>query len=239
MNAPLIGITTYRKRIEDPEVDWMALPAPYVQAIALAGGLPILIPVGLENETLRSIFERIDGLLLTGGGDIHPRFYGELPDAELIDVDELRDQTEIDLVLWAAVTGKPFLGICRGIQVLNVALGGDLYQDITMHITDTLEHNLKDLPPNALAHRVSLNTDSKLQKQLGKTMIDTNSRHHQAIRKLAPGLLVAATTPDGIIEAVELPDHPFGMAVQWHPEHLFNNPESIALFSGLTNPLRE
>jgi putative glutamine amidotransferase len=231
MTPPIIGISTYRKLEGELQSPWYSLPHSYVEAVTVSGGLPLLIPVGLTGDPLRAVFDRLDGLLLSGGGDVHPSLYGAHPGSDLVDLDAHRDRSEIDLALWAAVTGKPLLAICRGLQILNVALGGSLYQDIHREHPGSLEHNLKDLPPDALAHQVSILPESKFSGWIGRSTIDTNSRHHQAIREPAADLEVTAQTSDGIIEAVELPEHPFGIGVQWHPEDLFFDPASRAIFA--------
>jgi putative glutamine amidotransferase len=230
MPAALIGITT--AHMPHPEgLPMVAVQESYVRSVLNAGGVPVLIPLGLQLTDLQVILERINGLLLTGGGDIDPkRFAGENhPTIHQVDPD--RDEVEIRLVEEAVRTGKPFLGICRGIQVINVAFGGNLYTDIGSQKPDSLDHKwVTGRPWSYLAHSIQVQENSRLAKILGGTDLKVNSLHHQAISQIADGFQALAFAPDGIIEAIELPGHPFGMAVQWHPEWLQEHPPMRALF---------
>ncbi len=231
---PLIGISVSNKRIASELTETYTLPMPYAQAVADAGGLPVLIPNGLQSDALHALLENIDGLLLSGGGDVHPKFYDAEPISTLQSVDEARDLCELTMARWVFESHKPCLAICRGIQVINVALGGSLIRDIKDETSTSIDHDLQDQPPSMLAHRVRILRGSKLADILGEGEIETNSRHHQAIQKVAPKLRVVAEAPDGIIESVEADEHPFFIGVQWHPERLLNRRESRTLFEGLT-----
>jgi putative glutamine amidotransferase len=180
------------------------------------------------------VFDSLDGILLSGGGDIEPQLYGAEPTTALRSVDPRRDQVEILLARWAAETGKPFLGICRGLQVVNVALGGNLVQDIASEIVGALPHDQPDPPPAEVVHRLAVARHSVLFSLVACGTLGTNSFHHQAVRRLAPGLAVRAVAEDGVVEAVELTGHPFGLAVQWHPERMLDQASMVALFVGLT-----
>jgi putative glutamine amidotransferase len=220
LTRPLIGITTYRSlsRYSYPVI---SLTEAYVQALSLAGADPLLVPPGLPDKGMGSLLARLDGILFSGGGDIHPRFYGSQPHPLVTEVDEDRDRVEIALVRQAMQRGTPFLGICRGLQVINVALGGSLYEDLLDQYPNSLKHD--SFPEKArdyLAHSVSIDENSQLAEILGTQEVQVNSLHHQGIRKAAPDLRSTAHAPDGVIEAVEAPEHPFGLAVQWHPEWL-------------------
>ena len=150
-----------------------------------------------------------------------PERYGVTNHHNLDDVEESRDQTELFLVPGVIRQERPFLGICRGIQVLNVALGGTLYEDIADQHPGAIKHaHYPNIPRDYLAHAVQITEESRLASILGKPVLEVNSLHHQGIRHLAPGLKASAYAPDGIVEGVEVPGHPFGLAVQWHPEHL-------------------
>lgn len=207
----------------------------YIEAISTAGGVPVMIPLGLSEEELLTIFERVDGILLPGGGDIEPAFYRGTSHKSMWGVDPERDRSEFVLSRAAVQKGKPILAICRGIQVLNVALGGTLWEDIGSMVPNSLEHdNSNGTPRNYLAHPVNIQPDSVLAKVIGKTECVVNSIHHQAIRDLAPELMVTAHAPDNVIEGAEVPEHPFAVAVQWHPENLIaDDPAMLALFRAL------
>jgi putative glutamine amidotransferase len=233
MTSPVIGITVYQKKIPNESSTWFALPEHYTKAVEQAGGLPILVPTGLDEQRLGLLFNTLDGILLSGGGDVHPERYGALSSAVLIDVDEQRDQTELTLSEWAVDRGKPLLAICRGLQVLNVALGGTLVQDIPSQLSGAIVHKLADSDGEKLRHEVYIRDGTRLRLLIGKPTIETNSSHHQAILEPADRLTIAATTEDDIVEAVELSDHPFVLGVQWHPERLPAAPESQAIFKAL------
>lgn len=239
---PLIGCTTYRKTAaQTPPISIMALMPTYIEAIQQAGGIPLLIPLGLSDDDLCDVFEQIDGLLLPGGGDVAAQFYGSEHPELISDVDDDRDRVEIFLARLAVARQKPLLAICRGHQLLNVALGGTLYEDITTLIPAALRHDNYNLfPRDHLAHNVSVTPGSRLAAQFkGTADVRVNSLHHQGVRDLAPELTAAATAPDGLIESVEIPDHPYAIGVQWHPENLIDNdPLMLELFKGLTAAAR-
>jgi putative glutamine amidotransferase len=238
IRKPLIGCTTYRKTAaQTPPISLMALMPSYIEAIQEAGGIPLLIPLGLSEDDLCAVFEQVDGLLLPGGGDIAANFYGSEHPELISDVDDDRDRVEIYLARLAVSQQKPLLAICRGHQLLNVALGGTLYEDITQQYPDALRHDNYNLfPRDHLAHPVSVMPGSRLATQMnGKAELRVNSLHHQGVRDLAPELTAAATAPDGLIESVEISEHPYAIGVQWHPENLIgNDPLMLELFKGLT-----
>ena len=220
INAPLIGITTERETNSFGTVV-IAMSEAYSQAVAQAGGIPVLIPLMLGCEQIQALLPSLDGILLSGGGDVEPQRYHTASTAKVKYVDPDRDRVEIALVEGVIANEIPFLGICRGIQVLNVALGGTLFTDIADLLPNALKHDyFPDWPRDHLAHEVHVQTGSILNEILAADTIQVNSLHHQGIDRLAPGLEAIARAPDGLIEAVVLPDHPFGLAVQWHPENL-------------------
>jgi putative glutamine amidotransferase len=224
MTTPLIGITTGRTISKTTTI---CAGEAYVKAVIRAGGLPVLLPVGIHSADFDEIYARLDGLLLTGGGDIDPALYHGRTHDEVYGVDGQRDDLEIGLVRLAAESGWPFLGICRGIQVINVALGGTLYTHIADQLPNPLHH--AEYPGAArdfLAHPVQINPTSSLAKILETQTTAVNSLHHQGIEKVAQGLRAIAEAPDHLVEAVELPGHPFGLGVQWHPEWM---PDSLAM----------
>jgi putative glutamine amidotransferase len=229
MKAPLIGITIPPKTAPDrAELD--SLLEAILRGVEKAGGLPLLIPFGLAEGTLRELYTRLDGLLVSGGGDIDPAHYGAEMVANIDGVDAERDRTEMTLVRWMSQDDKPFFGICRGAQVLNVALGGTLYRDVSEHTGASRHSFYPDLPYDLRPHEIKIEEDSLLAKAIGQPIVTVNSLHHQAVKDLAPGLRVVALAPDGIIEAIELPQRPFVLGVQWHPECLPDAPEMVRLF---------
>lgn len=207
----------------------------YLESVRRAGGEPVEVVVG--GEAPEQILSRVDGLVLTGGGDVDPQLYGEVPHDTFQAAESGRDSFEIALARAAVAKGIPLLAICRGMQVLNVALGGTLVQDIPSQVPGALEHSVP-LPRAGGAHEVWVSKDSKLATLLADHMEDgetchVNSRHHQSVKQAANGFEVTATSPDGVIEAMEKPDAPFCVAVQWHPENFWRTGEFRELFQGL------
>jgi putative glutamine amidotransferase len=201
----------------------------YIQAVINAGGVPFLIPLEARDEVLRALFAQASGILLTGGGDIAPQFFGEAPDAPLDDVQSARDELELTVVRWALEEDKPLFGICRGMQVMNVAAGGSLIQDIASQCPDADKHDYfysQDYPRDFLAHRVTVEAGSKLSAVLDNDHPPVNSLHHQALKEVPSTYRIVAHSPDGIIEGIEVDRHPFAVGVQWHPEELVANQET-------------
>ena len=230
MSGPLIGLSTSRQ-INTYNYPVLYTAEAYVKAVAQAGARPVLIPLGLPEDSLRDMLSRLDGIVLTGGGDVHPRYYHAEENPLIDSIDEDRDRVEIQLLQDAMQRSVPFLGICRGLQVINVALGGNLFADISAQRPQSLRHNcFPDKPRDHLAHSVNVQSDSHLGRILATDRVQVNSMHHQGIEILAPGLQATAYAPDGLIEAFEIPDYPFGLAVQWHPEWLTEHPEMRSLF---------
>jgi putative glutamine amidotransferase len=240
MNPPLIGLTTFRNQ-SSAGLSQISVTEAYVSALVGAGAAPLLIPLGLPQTILQTIFSRLDGILFTGGGDVHPgQYHGQ--DHPLVDeVDPDRDRIEIQLIQDAIRSDLPFLGICRGLQVVNVALGGTLFEDILDQRPGSQRHQFwPERPRNHLAHPVEIEPASRLAVILGVDHPKVNSFHHQGIRDLAPVLQASAYAPDGLIEAVELPDHPFGLAVQWHPEWLVTDDDAMRrLFKELVHAAQQ
>lgn len=196
----------------------------YLRALEMAGGAPLLMPITDRKSTLRALYEHIDGLLLAGGVDIDPVHYGEPPHPALGEIDAQRDWTELTLTPWALSDGMPVLGICRGIQTINVVAGGTLWQDVAAQVPDALWHTYyPDYPYNRLSHSVQLVPDSRLAEILGVQELDVNSLHHQAVREVGADLRVTARSPDGMIEGIEGNGKGWVVAVQWHPEWLVDD----------------
>lgn len=241
MTLPLIGVTGRAERaVRPPNPLLHAVAQSYVRAVELGQGAPLIIPPHLEQDHLRAIFERLDGLLLSGGGDIEPAFFGEPSSGLLWQVDGRRDRTELALARWALAEKLPLLAICRGIQVLNVAAGGTLIQDIPTQVPDALAHNAVLRPLEQIAHTVEVVAGSRLAGLIESREMEVNSAHHQAVKTIGAGLVVVARAPDGVVEGLEASDHPFCIGVQWHPEVLVEDrPEMRRLFAGLVEAARD
>lgn len=223
---PVIGIT-----MTTTQDGRYAINEAYVESVLDAGGIPYCIPFGVEGD-VEKIMSIVDGLLLTGGVDVHPHFFSEEPHPKLGEVMIERDKVEMYLLHEAVKRKLPIFGICRGIQLLNVGLGGTLYQDIqAQYEKNPIQHSQLARRAEA-AHYVKIEKESKLYLMLKKEKISVNSFHHQAIKDVAETLTVVAKSSDGIVEAVEMKDYPFGVAVQWHPEEMAQggDPNSLALF---------
>jgi putative glutamine amidotransferase len=214
---PIIGITPCN-RLPD-----------YVESVRRAGGEPRV----LSTDDPPSL-EGFDGLLFTGGGDVDPAHYGEPLRSKTLPPDPRRDAFELELARLAFTNNTPMLAVCRGLQVINVAAGGTLIQDIASEVTEALGHQI-DAPLFAIAHEVWVTRGSALSSVMQEQLADSevlhvNSRHHQAVKQTASGFDVCATAPDGIVEAIERPNARFCIAVQWHPENFWRTGEFRSLF---------
>lgn len=242
MEKPLIGVSTSVTISTYPERAYVN--GAYLQAVQQAGGVPLPLPPQLGADSLAELMKRIDGLLLTGGGDVDPARFCEAPHATTTGVSEARDRLEIDLTRWAVAERVPLLAICRGAQVLNVALGGSLYQDVPSEPGSPLDHGQtarQDGARSLPSHRVKVQDGSRLAGILGALEVEVNSFHHQAIKRLGQGLKDVAWAPDTIIEGVELDDRTrFVVGVQWHPEEMVADDSAArALFAALVAQARE
>ncbi len=226
---PIIGITTYQGKNAD-KYPTVALMQSYVKAIMQAGGVPVLIPSMLVESGWDALYSRLDGILFTGGGDISLDYFKGDPHPCIKGVDLLRDAVEMNLIHAAASDGKPFLGICRGAQMMNVALGGTLYTHILDQLPNALDHSYPGNMRAALVHEVKIEEGTRIAEILGEPIVKVNSLHHQGLKDIAPSLRATGHAPDGLVEAIELPDHPFGIAVQWHPEWLTDQQPTRNLF---------
>jgi putative glutamine amidotransferase len=222
--APLIGISIGSHAQTDTGANTLTVRSTYIRAVDAAGGIPVLIPLFIPPDRLRQLHERLSGILLTGGGDIDPSYYGAEMSPFTAGIDTARDEVEFQLVRWAIEDNKPLLGICRGHQMLNVALGGTLIQDIREEIKNALRHDLMgDEWFSRKVHDVTVQAGSKLQEALAiaETYLTVNSLHHQAVNEVGAGLEMVGRADDGVIEALEMPGQRFVVSVQWHPEALF------------------
>jgi len=226
--APTIGVTRCSK-IDD-----------YVASVEQAGARARVVDV---RDSPRKVLREVDGVLLTGGGDVDPIFYGEDRDPTIEDAEPGRDEFELDLVKRAMESDVPVLAICRGAQVLNVAAGGSLVQDIPSAIASDLAHTIKE-PKDAVAHVVTVTPGSRLETILGAAVdashtCRVNSRHHQSVAQVGSGLIASATAPDGVIEGIEREGAEFCIGVQWHPENFWRTGEFKGLFDAFVNAARD
>ena len=226
---PLIGITTNQSQNAYGQRTVMLMQS-YINAVAQAGGVPVLIPSLIAEDGWDVVYSRLDAILFSGGGDISLEHFAGEPHPRINDVDLARDSIELNLVNTAASDGKPFLGICRGCQVVNVALGGTLYTHIPDQLPNALDHDYPGNKRAVLVHEVKIEEGTNLAEVYREPIIKVNSLHHQGLKDIAPALRVAGHSPDGLVEAIELPDHPFGLAVQWHPEWLTDQESTRNLF---------
>lgn len=228
---PIIGLTTYGKK-ENGEY---RLPALYVESVRRAGGVAVLIPP--DPEEAAAICERMDGIILTGGGDIDPKTYKGADHEQIYNIDEERDAGEFRVVETVLAQHIPTLAICRGIQILNVFLGGTLHE----HLPETFgEDVLHRMPPRvACNHHVDILPDTRLDSIIGETAIEIVSWHHQSLKEIAEDLSVTARSRDGVIEGIEMASHPWLVGVQWHPElSAAEDPLQQRLFDALIERVR-
>lgn len=237
--APLIGISCGGDEVK------ASLKTTYVDAVRLAGGVPVLIPILRDSAAVSELVRRLDAVVLSGGEDIDPTYFGEEHLPGLGAVNAPRDTFDVLLIRMALRERKPLLGICRGEQVLNVVLGGTLWQDIPSQIPASQLHHRQAEPSTVATQTITIDPTSRLAKILGVTVIAVNSHHHQAVKDLAPGLILTARTEDGVVEAYEgIPSandpygQPFGnriLAVQFHPEAFAQagNPTFLRIFQDL------
>lgn len=230
----IIGVTSNIKE------DLLSVPLSNVRAITQFGGVPIVLP-NLEMDGIEEIASTIDGLLLTGGGDIDPTLFGEEPLPGLGNIVPERDRFEVELIQKMLKLNKPILGICRGAQIMSIAMGGDMYQDIySQRDGSLLQHD--QLAPNWHgSHFVEVTEGSLLRKIVGVDKFKVNSYHHQALRNMPDGFIVSGVASDGVIESFESTKHTFVMGVQWHPESLIskNDTSSLAIFEAFINECKK
>jgi putative glutamine amidotransferase len=235
---PLVGITSFSLEVPCKR---SAVNQQYVDAIVAAGGAPMCIPVGLDEESIERVYGILDALLLPGGDDVAPDRYGEQQHGKLGPVDPARDDLELALVNRALDDNLPLLGICRGIQLLAVAAGGTLYQDLPSQRPSKVRHEVREFGRDHLAHAVRLNSNSRLARAMGCATARVNSFHHQALRDVPPGFVVTAESEDGLVEAIESPARRFAVGVQCHPEEMWSTsaPEFGKLFEAFVDSARE
>lgn len=222
MSAPLVAVTA-ATAFDSRGFERASLNLSYLRAIETSGALPLVLTPGMDRARLEAALARCSGLVLSGGGDVDPVRYGGGPHETLIGVAPSRDELEWAALEAAEALDLPVLAICRGMQVLNVALGGSLVQDIPSQVEGAVAHSVQE-PRHGPAHPVEVDGASRLADIAGTMRFEVNSRHHQAIDRLGAGLVVTGRSPDGIIEAVELAGERFVVGVQWHPEDMAGHP---------------
>lgn len=245
---PLIGITTYYVRADElgknrrrglPDQDMSMSTMDYSRAIEKAGGIPVTIPLIDDEDYISNIVDKCDGFLFAGGPDVSPIRYGQSYEKGLGTINPARDKFEMTLLEKALLKDKPIFGICRGFQLINTFFEGTLYQDINNANITKIEHVGLMGPKHGIAHKVSLNKESKFREVFDKDQIMVNSFHHQCIEKLGRGLIEGAHADNNIIEAIEHKDYSFVMGVQWHPEMMFEeHSEQTKLFKYFINSIK-
>jgi putative glutamine amidotransferase len=238
MYHPLIGITTNPFMPKNSQLS-DKLAHTYGKAVQAAGGIPLLLPTIISTEDIAQLRNHLGGILLSGGGDVAPQRFPEADTGLSEDVSEQRDELELTLVNLSLRTNWPLLGICRGCQVINVALGGTLYTDIPTQVNSPLVHNsASELGRDYLAHEVTIINGTDLAAVLGESTLMVNSFHHQSVKQVGAGLRVSARASDGLVEGLELPGQSFFLGVQWHPECLPLLKEQQALFEAFIQSAR-
>ena len=228
---PLIGITANTKDNKTTVVNNS------FHAVTKSNGIPVILPNLVYEDDIKVIAQKIDGLLLTGGGDIDPTLFGEEPHRKLGEITPERDIFEMALIKEMLALDKPILGICRGSQILNITAGGDMYQDIYSQYEEELLQHDQNAPNTYTSHFVNVVENSMLHRITQKETFKVNSYHHQAVRKMGENFIVSATSNDGVIEAIESTKHKFVVGVQWHPESLImvDDQPSVDIFKAFIN----
>jgi putative glutamine amidotransferase len=229
---PLIGIPCHASFRAETGRPIYGNNRSYVHALEAAGGVPVLIPMLNDFTALDPLLARLDGLLLPGGVDVQPSRYGEEKHPLTEEADTQLDQFELSLTSWALKEDVPILGICRGMQVINVALSGSLYQDLSDQYPGSIRHSQRDLPRTHLSHHIIVEPGSQVESLLGTQELWVNSLHHQAVKTPGKGVHISGQARDGVAELLEVPGHRFVIAVQGHPEEIYTTVSAFAnLFS--------
>lgn len=240
MPAPLIGVTTRNTTSKTYNIPLISSPRSYIEALSKAGGLTVLIPLGLPQYHMDELLQSLDAVVFTGGGDIETELFNGKDHPKVAGVDVERDKMELQLVHDVLESHIPFLAICRGLQVVNVAMGGTLYTHIADQLPESVEHTFfPGWPWDHAAHNVQLEEGCLLAEIVGTQTLQVNSLHHQGVLDLAQGLKATGFSPDGLVEAAEIPEYVFGLGVQWHPEWMPDDPKMQALFSAFIEAVQD
>jgi len=236
---PIVGINMNVTQREGSTTASFSLTSTYVDAVVAAGGVPVLLPAVVTDEHVAEYCRLVDAFVFVGGPDINPKRFGQEPHATWNPIVERREEFDFKLMAAALETKKPVLAVCLGMQELAVLGGGDMVQDIPSLTDSTIDHR-PEAGATHLAHDIAVVPGTKLHQLLGSDTLKVNSLHHQACSSTGPGMIVSARAPDGIVEAIEVPDHPFAIGVQWHPEFLAPSSDPHArIFGGLIAEARE
>lgn len=236
MKRPIIGIScnilpashwTVDMGIAAPNQDFLGAATDYIDMIVRSGGTPLFLPTIADLDAAAELWERLDGMLISGGNDVDPALYHERIDTKCGAIDLPRDRYEAAALRFALQHDMPVLGICRGIQLFNAVLGGTNYQDLLD--AGFKQHTILSYPRNAVSHTVDIEKDGLLYEIFGKTELGVNSFHHQAVKDPAPGFKVLARSSDGVIEAAQVEGQSFALAVQWHPEMMYDSDEQLKI----------
>ncbi len=234
---PVIGVLGNLSTVEDGAVTHAFVNQSYIEAVEKAGGIPLVFPVGTDWKSTAHLLERVDGLLVTGGLDVHPFYYDEEPYQELGAILPNMDLFHIEAIRKAVEMQMPILGICRGAQVMNVAFGGTLFQDLNHIPTMVLKHQQAGSRTLGM-HYVEIEEGSQLRKLIGARVM-VNSMHHQSIKEISPDFRVVAKASDGVVEAIERKEYGFCMGVQWHPEEMIRVSSAMKpIFQSFVNATR-
>ncbi|MGE5654042.1 MAG: gamma-glutamyl-gamma-aminobutyrate hydrolase family protein [Bacillota bacterium] len=233
MKKPLIGISCSFNSKESQ----YAMGVTYVESVKKAGGIPVMLTF-VEGDDVHELLEHLDGVLFSGGPDMDPSFFGEEPHQRLGGISPERDAFEVEACREAMAMGLPILGICRGCQLINVVAGGNLVQDIPAQVPGAIKHG-QDAPRWHASHTARIRPGTKLASILESDKISVNSYHHQSVKDVAPNWLVSAVAADGVIEAIEDPNQPFCLGIQWHPECFYEYTAFDALFRAFVEACRE
>ncbi|PWK16420.1 gamma-glutamyl-gamma-aminobutyrate hydrolase family protein [Tumebacillus permanentifrigoris] len=233
---PIIGLTSTLVKLSELS-EGVYVHQDYYRGIEKCGGLPLVLPL-TEPELFQRYLDFCDGVIFTGGEDVDPQHYGAEPHPQLGPILPHRDRVEVEAARYVHQLDKPLLAICRGAQVLNVALGGTLYQDLPSELPHALQH-LQKAARGVDSHFIHVEPNSRLHRVFGHDKVRVNSFHHQAVRDLAPGLVVSAKASDGVIEAIEDPNSTYTLGVQWHPESMWDSDDNmLKLFQDFVDQCR-
>ncbi len=233
---PKIGVTGHISKDSSNE----SITLSYMESVFACGGFPLLLPIKGDESLWVQAAQELDGFLFTGGGDVSPSLYGEETLQCCGEISPGRDEMELNLLKAVLPTGKPILGVCRGVQLLNVGLGGTLYQDIYLQNAQAFQQqHTQKLPDHLPAHDVLIEEGSLLHRIVKTLRLPVNTLHHQAVKDCAPGLQVVARSTSGLIEAVDKNDHPYFLGVQWHPERMWHvDAAAKAIFESFADACR-